>query len=681
MPLALRVINDASSAPGLFCHLLTSRLAAFLLPEPSFMSSKSSHTAISGAGLLIALGIIYGDIGTSPLYVMKAIVPALIDPKLVLGGISCVIWTLTLQTTIKYVLLTLNADNNGEGGIFSLYALVRRRGAWLSAVAIIGGAALLADGVITPPISVASAIEGLQAKYPSIPTVPIVIGIIAGLFLLQSFGTQIVGKAFGPIMFLWFSMLGILGATWIAKDPTVLKALNPYYAYDLLVNYPGGFWLLGAVFLCTTGAEALYSDLGHCGKGNIRISWTFVKSTLLLNYLGQGAWLLSNQGQQLAGRNPFYELMPSWFLLPGIALATVAAIIASQALITGSFTLVAEAIRLNMWPKVKLNYPTDVKGQLYVPSMNRLLLLGCIGIVLFFRESSNMEAAYGLAITLTMLMTTILLTVWLWRIKRVATPLIALFVLVYGLIEGSFLIANLIKFPHGGWVSLAIGATLMGVMYVWLKSYYIKRRLTDFVKMEPYIEPLKQLSNDESIGKYATHLVFLTSAERPSEIEQKIIYSIFQKRPKRADIYWFIHVDTTDEPYTMEYKVTELAPDDVFRINFRLGFRVQQRINLFFRKVVEDLVRNKEVDITSRYASLSQRHVVGDFRFVVLEKYLSIENDFPTLEKLVMQAYFYLKQFISGEAQYFGLDTSSVKVEKVPLVIAPVREVALTRIK
>ncbi|MFD1872812.1 KUP/HAK/KT family potassium transporter [Hymenobacter bucti] len=645
------------------------------------MSSKSSHTAISGAGLLIALGIIYGDIGTSPLYVMKAIVPALIDPKLVLGGISCVIWTLTLQTTIKYVLLTLNADNNGEGGIFSLYALVRRRGAWLSAVAIIGGAALLADGVITPPISVASAIEGLQAKYPSIPTVPIVIGIIAGLFLLQSFGTQIVGKAFGPIMFLWFSMLGILGATWVAKAPIILQAFNPYYAYDLLVNYPGGFWLLGAVFLCTTGAEALYSDLGHCGKGNIRISWTFVKSTLLLNYLGQGAWLLSHQGQQLGGRNPFYELMPSWFLLPGIALATVAAIIASQALITGSFTLVAEAIRLNMWPKVKLNYPTDVKGQLYVPSMNRLLLLGCIGIVLYFRESSNMEAAYGLAITLTMLMTTILLTMWLWRIKRVTPPLIVLFVLVYGLIEGAFLVANLVKFPHGGWVSLAIGAALMAVMYVWLKAYYIKRRLTDFVKMEPYIEPLKQLSNDESIGKYATHLVFLTSAERPSEIEQKIIYSIFQKRPKRADIYWFIHVDTTDEPYTMEYKVTELASDDVFRINFRLGFRVQQRINLFFRKVVEDLVRNKEVDITSRYSSLSQRHVVGDFRFVVLEKYLSIENDFPTIEKLVMQSYFYLKQFISGEAQYFGLDTSSVKVEKVPLVITPVREVALTRIK
>ncbi|UOQ51503.1 KUP/HAK/KT family potassium transporter [Hymenobacter cellulosivorans] len=646
------------------------------------MDAKHRHTAISTAGLLIALGIIYGDIGTSPLYVMKAIVPELIDPRLVLGGISCVLWTLTLQTTIKYVLLTLNADNNGEGGIFSLYALVRRRAAWLTVPAIIGGAALLADGVITPPISVSSAIEGLKQVYPHLSQdviVYIVIAIIAALFFLQSFGTQIVGKAFGPIMFLWFSMLGVLGVSWIAQNPTILKAVNPYYAYELLVHYPGGFWLLGAVFLCTTGAEALYSDLGHCGKGNIRISWVFVKTCLVLNYFGQGAWLLSNQGQQLAGRNPFYELMPDWFLLIGIGIATIAAIIASQALITGSFTLVAEAIRLNMWPKVKLNYPTDVKGQLYVPSMNRLLLLGCIGVVLYFRESSNMEAAYGLAITLTMLMTTLLLTVWL-RSKRVPLIVVVVFALIYGGIEGSFLVANLIKFPHGGWVSLAIGSTLIGVMYVWLRAYYIKRRLTEFVKIDPYMDALKELSNDESVPKYATHLVFMTSAERASEIESKIIYSIFQKRPKRADIYWFVHVDTTDEPYTMEYKVVELAPDDAFRITFRLGFRVEQRINLYFRKVVEDLVRNREVDITSRYESLSKQHVTGDFRFVVLEKFLSVENDFPVVEKLVMQAYFYIKQFIASEDKYFGLDTSSVKVEKVPLVITPVRDVALKRV-
>ncbi|MBT2559109.1 KUP/HAK/KT family potassium transporter [Hymenobacter sp. ISL-91] len=643
------------------------------------MDAKHQHSAVSTAGLLIALGIIYGDIGTSPLYVMKAIVSGQIDPLLVYGGISCVIWTLTLQTTVKYVLLTLNADNNGEGGIFSLYALVRRRGAWLSAVAIIGGAALLADGIITPPISVSSAIEGLETLYPGIPTVPIVIGIIAALFLLQSFGTQIVGKAFGPIMFVWFAMLGILGVSGILHHPEIMKAFNPYYAYNLLINYPGGFWLLGAVFLCTTGAEALYSDLGHCGKGNIRISWIFVKSCLVLNYLGQGGWLMSQQGQQLNGRNPFYELMPEWFLLIGICIATLAAVIASQALITGSFTLVAEAIRLNMWPKVKLNYPTNVKGQLFVPSMNRLLLLGCIGVVLYFRRSEHMEAAYGLAITLTMLMTTVLLSVWLHS-KKVPLAVIGLFVVVYGTIEGSFLVANLIKFPHGGWVSLLIGGLLVSVMYVWLRAYYIKRRLTEFVKIDPYLEALKELSADESVSKYATHLVFLTSAERASEIEAKIIYSIFQKRPKRADIYWFVHVDTTDQPYTMEYKVTELAPDDAFRITFRLGFRVEQKINLYFRKVIEELVRNKEVDITSRYESLSKQHVTGDFRFVVMEKYLSVENDFPTTEKLVMQSYFYIKQFIASEAKYFGLDTSSVKVEKVPLVIAPVREMELQRI-
>ncbi|SHK46549.1 KUP/HAK/KT family potassium transporter [Hymenobacter psychrotolerans] len=643
------------------------------------MDAKHPHTAISTAGLLIALGIIYGDIGTSPLYVMKAVVPERITPLLVYGGISCVFWTLTLQTTIKYVLLTLNADNNGEGGIFSLYTLVRRRGGWLSAVAILGGSALLADGVITPPISVSSAIEGLEAVYPGIPTVPIVIGIITGLFLLQSFGTQIVGKAFGPIMLIWFTMLGVLGVHGVLLHPEILKALNPYYAYDLLVNYPGGFWLLGAVFLCTTGAEALYSDLGHCGKGNIRISWIFVKSCLVLNYMGQGGWLIAHQGEMLNKRNPFYELMPEWFLLIGIGIATIAAIIASQALITGSFTLVAEAIRLNMWPKVKLNYPTDVKGQLYVPSMNRLLLLGCIVVVLYFQRSENMEAAYGLAITLTMLMTTVLLTMWLHS-KKVPLAAIALFVLVYGAIEVSFLIANLIKFPHGGWVSLAIGATLVSVMYVWLRAFYIKRRLTEFVKIDPYMEALKELSDDETVPKYATHLVFMTSAERASEIESKIIYSIFQKRPKRADIYWFVHVDTTDEPYTMEYKVHELAHDDAFRITFRLGFRVEQRINLYFRKVVEDLVRNKEVDITSRYESLSKQHVTGDFRFVVLEKFLSVENEFPWAEKLVMQAYFYIKQFIASEDKYFGLDTSSVKVEKVPLVITPVRDVALKRV-
>jgi KUP system potassium uptake protein len=643
------------------------------------MESNHNHNRLSTAGLLIALGIIYGDIGTSPLYVMKAVMgEAPINNVLVYGGISCVFWTLTLQTTIKYVLLTLRADNKGEGGIFSLYTLVRRKAKWLTIPAIIGGSALLADGIITPPISVSSAIEGLRILYPDIPTVPIVIAILALLFLMQSFGTQIVGKAFGPVMFIWFLMLGTLGIINIMIHPEILKALNPYYGYNMLVNYPGGFWILGAVFLCTTGAEALYSDLGHCGRENIRISWIYVKTCLVLNYLGQGAWLTLHTGQKLH-QNPFYGIMPEWFLLAGITIATIAAIIASQALITGSFTLISEAIRLNFWPKVKLDYPTNMKGQLYVPSVNRLLLLGCVGIVLYFRESENMEAAYGLSITVTMLMTTILLCYYLY-IKKFSRILIGIFLAIYLAIELSFLVANLRKFPHGGWVSLAIGLMLIGVMYIWLRAYIIKRRLTEYVRLDNYLENLRQLSADESVPKYSTHLVFLTSSGKPREIESKVIYSIFQKRPKRADIYWFVHVDTLDEPYTMEYKVTTIAEGDVIRINFRLGFRVEQRINLFFRKVIEDLVKNGEVDITSRYESLGRQNLIGDFRFVVLEKFLSFENDLPFMEKIIMESYFYIKQFTTSEGKWFGLDTSSVKVEKVPLIINPVQKVDLVRI-
>jgi KUP system potassium uptake protein len=643
------------------------------------MSLQSKAPAVTTAGLLISLGIIYGDIGTSPLYVMKAIVgDALVSEALVYGGISCVFWTLTLQTTIKYVLLTLQADNNGEGGIFSLYTLIRRRAAWLIVPAMLGGAALLADGIITPPISISSAIEGLRIIYPYIPTVPIVLAILSGLFLMQSFGTEIVGKAFGPVMLLWFTMLSVLGASSVVQHPEILKALSPYYAYQLLIHYPNGFWLLGAVFLCTTGAEALYSDLGHCGRPNIRLSWIFVKCCLLLNYLGQGAWLMTQEGKYLVG-NPFYHLMPEWFLLAGIAIATIAAIIASQALISGSFTLISEAIRLNLWPRVQLVYPTNLKGQLYIPSVNWLLWIGCVGVVLYFRESEHMEAAYGLAITAAMLSTTLLMASYLYT--RYKSHLLSkLFLMVYLSIETAFLVANLSKFPHGGWVSLLIGFLLLAVMYIWISAFYIKRSLTEYVRLKHYLPALQELSADETVPKYTTHLVFMTSAPDPKKLESKVIYSIFQKRPKRADIYWFIHVETTDAPYTSEYKVRHIAAGDVIRIDFRLGFRVEQRINLFFRKVVEELVGNGEVDIISRYPSLSRQQLIGDFRFVVLEKYLSVENDLPFRKQLIMKWYFNLKEFATSETKWFGLDTSSVKVEKVPLVISPVKLPDLKRI-
>lgn len=644
------------------------------------MGSHKHLDKASAAGLLVALGIIYGDIGTSPLYVMQAVIGTnKITNDVVYGAVSCIFWTLTLQTTIKYVILILRADNKGEGGILALFALVRRRAAWLTVPAIIGASTLLADGIITPPISVSSAVEGLRILYPDIQTIPIVIGILTLLFIIQVFGTTIVGRAFGPVMMIWFVMLAVLGVSQVIDHPEIMKSLSPVYAYQLLANHTGGFWMLGAVFLCTTGAEALYSDLGHCGRGNIRISWVFVKTCLILNYFGQGAWLIVHSGDLLNGRKPFYEIMPDWWLLPGIGIATMAAIIASQALITGSFTLISEAIRLNFWPKVRLVYPSDKKGQLYVPSVNWLLWAGCIGIVLYFKESSYMEAAYGLAITLTMIMTTILMSVYLY-VKRVSKWMVAVFLVIYLAIEGSFLAANLLKFTHGGWVSLVLATVIGMVIAVWLKAYYIKLRLTEFESLEKYIGKLKELSNDISIPKYSTHLIFMSNAARESEIETKIIYSIFYKRPKRADIYWFVHVETTDEPYTMDYHVNILAEDDVIKVTFRLGFRIEQRINLFFRKVVEDMVLNKEVDITSRYESLSRQNITGDFRFIVLKRYLALENNLPFMEELIMKIYFGIKSTTTSEDKWFGLDSSSVKVEKVPLVLTPSQKIRMKRV-
>ncbi len=632
--------------------------------------------------LLVTLGIIYGDIGTSPLYVMKAIVGKQpINPEVVLGGISCIFWTLTIQTTFKYVMLTLRADNKGEGGIFSLYALIRRtKVKWLIWPAVIGGSALLADGIITPPISISSAIEGLRIYNPEIPTVPIVIAILTALFVIQQFGTKFVGQFFGPMMFVWFSTIAVLGVYNMAAHPYVLKSLNPYYAIHLITQYPGGFWLLGAVFLCTTGAEALYSDLGHCGRKNIRITWVFVKTSLLLNYFGQAAWLLEREGSLLKEKNPFFEMMPQWFLIPGIVIATAAAIVSSQALISGSFTLINEAIRLNFWPKVRVVYPTDMRGQLYVPSVNWVLLAGCIGITLFFKESRGMEAAYGLAIIITMLSTTTLLSYYLY-LRRVSIFFIIFVLVLFLTVELAFLVANLDKFPHGGWLTLMIASALIFQMWGWYAARKIRNRFVEFVKLKDYLNLLRDLSHDFSIPKYATHLVYLTSANMSDEIEAKVIYSILQKQPKRADMYWFVHVDVMDEPYTMDYKVIELIKGNIIRIDFRLGFRVEPRINLMFRKVVEDMVKNFEVDITSRYESLGRKNLIGDFRFVVMEKFLSYENELPFYEKIILDFYFFFKHVSLSEERAFGLDTSSVTIEKVPLIVNPIGEINLKRIK
>ena len=649
---------------------------------------------VTAAGLLVALGIIYGDIGTSPLYVFNAIIKDnVVTEDLILGALSCIIWTITLQTTIKYVILILRADNKGEGGIFSLYALVRRRKRWLVVPAMIGGSSLLADGIITPPISITSAVEGLR-NIPALHSIAtdtivyIVLGIILAFFFLQQFGTASIGKMFGPMMFIWFGMLGVLGLAHLSDDPSIIKAFNPYYAIHLIRTTPDALWLLGAIFLCTTGAEALYSDLGHCGRKNIRLTWGFVKITLLLNYLGQGAYLLAHRKGMLISAafreqnnvNAFFDLMPSWFVIFGVIIATSAAVIASQAMVSGSFTLISEAIRLNLWPRLKIVYPSEEKGQLYIPAINTLLLAGCVSVVLYFKESSKMEAAYGLAIIITMIATTILFANYL-VLHRVKSLFIYLFLAAYIFIEITFLVALMQKFTHGGYITLMVASLFFLIMFVWFKARKIKNRFVEFVRLDQYLPIIQELSNDVTIPKYATHLVYLTSANNPKEIEHKITHSILNRKPKRADLYWFVHVDTMDDPYTCEYEVQTIIPNEVIRIDFKLGFRMEPRIQLMLRKVVEEMVNNREVNIVSRYESLQRNNIMGDFEFIVMEKFLSQDNELPFVEQMVMKVYFMLKEISLSEERGFGLDPSNVVVEKYPLVVAPVTNLRLKRVE
>lgn len=646
------------------------------------MKSDGTSSKITFASLLVALGIIYGDIGTSPLYVMKSIVgDRAITELLVYGGVSCVFWTLVFQTTFKYITLTLMADNHGEGGIFSLYALVRRFGAGLVFSAMVGASALLADGMITPPISVASAVEGLEKVVPHLPTVPIVIVILSAIFFFQRFGTQLVGATFGPVMAVWFAMLFLLGVLQIAHYPDIVRALSPHYGIELLTMYPQGFWLLGAVFLCTTGAEALYSDLGHCGRQNIRTTWIYVKICLVVNYLGQAAWLLHQGNPQLAGRNPFFEIMPGWFLIPGIVIATAAAIIASQALISGSYTLISEAMSLNFWPRLQVRQPTEMKGQIYIPSINVLLWAGCILVMLYFKNSEHMEAAYGLAITLTMLMTTILLSYYLYRVRKWALWQTGAVATLFGGIEIAFFVANLKKFPEGGFVTILLGGVFFAVIYIWYFARKINNRFVRFVELKQYANVLKELSDDDSIPRFSTHLIYLTKANNAAHVEEKVINSIFSKKPKRADVYWFLHINRTDDPYTLEYWVHELIDDKVIRVDVNIGFRVQPRTEMYFKRIVQELVARQELNLHIRPDGSTRYNPEPDFKFVVLEKFLSVENEFALRDSVLLNGYFLLKKLGTTDEKAFGLDRSDVVVEDIPLVVQPAGSIEMKRVQ
>jgi KUP system potassium uptake protein len=649
----------------------------------------SSHLKkLSAGGVLITLGIIFGDIGTSPLYALQTILKegGGADQFMVLGAVSCIFWTLTLQTTFKYIFITLQADNRGEGGIFSLYALVRRYGKWLAIPAIIGAGTLLADGIITPPISVTSAIEGL-ALVPALSKVMIpghdiilivVIAILILLFFFQQFGTNVVGAAFGPVMLVWFVMLASLGMIQVAHYPMIFKALNPIYGFDLLVKHPNGFWLLGAVFLCTTGAEALYSDLGHCGRKNIQVSWIFVKTALMLNYLGQAAWVLTQPNADV-NVNPFFAIVPHSFVIPAVGIATLATIIASQALISGSFTLISEAVSMNFWPRITIKYPSNIRGQIYIPSINWILCCGCIAVSLYFRTAEAMTAAYGFSITIAMLSTTILMFYFMRYVKHWPLWVVVIILCVFLTVEFSFFFANSVKIVKRLFF-LVFEVGLIFTMYIWFRARKINNRFLTFVDLKEKITMLHDLSADVTVSKFATHLIYLTKANNSKQIEQKIMYSIFSRKPKRADVYWFIHIERTDEPFTMEYSVEELEEDKVIRVEFRLGFRIQPRINVLFRKVVQELVANENLNITSRYPSLQHYNLSADFQFVIMEKFLSYENEFSANEGFILNSYFAIRKLAQSDAKAFGLDTSETRIEKIPLVVSPATYINLKKV-
>lgn len=643
------------------------------------ISEYHAVTRFTWGGVLLALGIVFGDLGTSPLYTFKAIIgQRVISEALVLGGASAIFWTLMFQTTLKYVFITMRADNHGEGGIFSLYTLIRRQGKWILWPAIIGGSFMIADSLITPPISVISAMEGLKQINPNIPILPITIAILVLLFLFQQSGTKKIGAFFGPAMILWFGMIAVLGAVSVAQDLSVFRAINPMYAYNLVVHYPDGLWVLGGVFLCTTGAEALYADMGHVGRRNIQIAWIFIKLSLLLCYFGEAVLLLQHNGQTLASVDAFFGLVPKWFLIPSIVVATLATIIASQALITGTFTLFNEAVRLNIWPKLRIEFPTEMRGQVYVPAVNWMMMAGCVGMVLHFKESSNMEAAFGLSVTLTMLMTTILLSFYLYS-KRVSLVFVFALAILFLWIESTFLIANLSKFSHGGWITLLIGLGLITIMYVWHEGKKLKRKYKKLTNMNAYQATLRELSNDQSIPKYATHLVYLTGSGRADKIEERIIESILFQQPKRADIYWLINIEVTDEPYSSTYQVNIVEPEEIVYVKFKLGFRIVPRVNLLFKKVVGDMAARQEVHIDGKYCNISKKYVGGDFRFVVMKSFLSVENDLSFRDNIIMRLHFMLDKISLPDDKSYGLDYSNVVVEHVPLMLGATEPVKLTR--
>ncbi len=624
------------------------------------------------AGVLITIGIVFGDIGTSPLYVFQAITGqgTNFSYDLIMGGLSCVIWTLILLATTKYIYFALNADNKGEGGIFALFALLKaRRIKWVIIPALIGCATLLADGFITPAISISSAVEGINNINPDFPVLPVVVGIIVLLFSVQQFGTNAIGKAFGPVMLVWFGFLGYLGLINIAKNPDVLAAFNPYYAYNLIVNVDGGFWVLGAVFLCTTGAEALYSDLGHCGKGNIRISWGFMSTLLVVNYLGQSALCLQDGFHLAPKQTVFYAMVPPDLLYFAIGIATAATIIASQALITGVFTLMNEAIKLDLWTNLKVKYPSEHQGQIYIPFINWFLMGGCLLVIAVFQKSAAMEATYGLAITIDMVMTSILLCYLLILRYKKFRPFYILIFAIFLLIEAIFLMSNLGKIVHGGWFTLILAISFFSILFLYYKAKLLRRNITAYVPMSKVKPLLNAVKTDDKLHYEASNLVYPTRSTHHEKLDSTVFFSLFNKRPRKAGVYWFLHLEIISDPWGVHYSVNEVIDQTCYYVRLQLGFKEEHRVEYMMRKIQGKMVEKGELTGESVFESVRGQLDEVDFKFIVLNSRVATDNHLTAFQTLCVKAYRFVKSTGLKPAEDFGLDKTNVVVEYIPISV------------
>ncbi|MCI1984296.1 MAG: KUP/HAK/KT family potassium transporter [Bifidobacteriaceae bacterium] len=666
---------------------------------------QMSRDKVSLGMSIVALGVVYGDIGTSPLYTIQSFISGqggiqYADRPAVLGMLSLLFWSVTLITTVKYVLIAMRIDNKGEGGIFALYTLVRRYGKWLAVAAMLGGAAFLADSVLTPAVSISSAVEGLKT-IPALEsvfdgndnlTLIITVVIIIILFAVQSRGTERIGKVFGSVVMVWFAFLAVTGIMNLSNDWSVFEALNPMYGLQFLVA-PGnkaGLAIMGTVFLSTTGAEALYSDMGHVGRGNIYVTWPLIKIALVLCYFGQGAWILKNntnpEMMKVDNLNPFFQMMDPSIRTVAVVLSVAAGVIASQALITGAFTMVSEATGLNWMPHLQVRYPARTRGQLYIPAINAVLCVATLSVLALFRDSEHISAAYGLALTITMITTTVLLAAYIWwGMKKKFFAIV--FTVVFLAIQILFLLASLTKFFHGGWFTMALTLAILFIMYAWDVGTKVERSQRRHLSPEEFLPALDMLHRDERIDYCSDNVVYLTSDPELRRLDTDIFYSIFADHPKRARAWWAVSVQVTDDPFTREYSVENFGTDFLFRVRIRIGFKVNQNVATYLHQIMHDLIASDELpEQATIYPKLDEDQQIGTIKYILIHKNLIPESKITSRGALSLRVKYAIRHVAGSPVKWFGLAAYNPLVEVLPLFVStvavpPLKRTSLRKVK